>query len=116
MIKKYKIPIIIACVLLLLYFYNHTFTSTRWRESPNQRYKIVDSLTRWHHLAGMTEAEIMELLGPPDSTQGSFKIDHRKFQPGQALIYKMGVVYVDVTYLILPIQDGVCTEVLIDVT
>lgn len=125
--KKWNVIIIsIFLVILLLslvglgiFKYQHTFTVEKWLREPNYRTKIVDDLFNRHKLIGMTEGEIISLLGEEESyanTKTSFKISNKKFEPENTIVYYLGVSYMDDMWLILCLEDGIVTEYYLDVT
>lgn len=114
--RRAKLPALVLCGVLALWLWGNWGVPALWRADPGSRHWIVNSLTRHHQLVGMTEGELTGLLGPADADAGHFKLDSRTYAPGEVLIYRVGTVYVDQTWLVLPMEDGVCTEAFIDVT
>ncbi|OBR67730.1 hypothetical protein A7K91_08295 [Paenibacillus oryzae] len=45
------------------------FDGEKWSENPEERGSMMGSLQKKHELKGMTEDEIVELLGEPSSKQ-----------------------------------------------
>lgn len=69
-----------------------------------------------HKLVGMSEPDIIELLGDEDSEQSSFKISKEYFPPETTIVYFLGVDYMDFCWLIISLEDGVVRSYCIDVT
>ena len=123
-IKRAKRRIIIAfsvliAVLLIIaaafcvYRYQHTFSQEKWLSNADGRYMIVEK----HQLIGMSEADVIALLGAEDGDgPASFKLSDKNYPPESTLVYHLGVEYMDNMWLIISISDGIVTEYLIDVT
>ncbi len=78
---------------------------------------IVDDMLEKHQLIGMSEADVIALLGAEDGGgQTSFKLSDKNYPPEPTLVYHLGVEYMDNMWLIISISDGIVTEYLIDVT
>lgn len=109
---------ILAAVLLCfgLYIYRHTFTVEKWNADKESRNKIVADMLDQYPLVGMSEAEIIALLGDEDSQQSSFKITREHFPPETTLVYYLGVDYMDNCWLIISLEDGIAVSYCIDVT
>lgn len=117
-VRKAKRTILIAfgCVMALavlavaafcVYRYQHTFSQEKWHTDRENRYKIVDDLLETVDLIGMTESEIVSLLGEEDSEQSSFKGNRQQFPPETTLVYYLGVDYMDCNWLIISLEQGV---------
>ncbi|MDE7219300.1 MAG: hypothetical protein K2O45_06745 [Oscillospiraceae bacterium] len=53
--------------------YQHTYSPAKWANDRENRYKIVSDMLERNQLAGMTEAEVIRLLGSEDGGgQASF--------------------------------------------
>lgn len=101
--------IIASIVCLVTFKYQHTFTVEKWIKSPENRVKIIDDLLVTHKLIGMTEKEIILLLGEEDSydnTKTSFKINRTYFEPANTIVYYLGVEYIDSMWLIISFEKG----------
>lgn len=80
----YMFAAILAIVSIAIYTFSdqHTYTKRKWDTNREGRYKIVDDMLEQHHLAGMTEAEVILLLGNEDNNeQTSFKISRDTYSP-----------------------------------
>lgn len=127
-IKRAKRRIIIAfsvliAVLLIIaaafcvYRYQRTFSQEKWLSNADGRYMIVDDMLEKHQLIGMSEADVIALLGAEDGDgPASFKLSDKNYPPESTLVYHLGVEYMDNMWLIISISDGIVTEYLIDVT
>ena len=125
--KRAKIGIIIAfsvlvCILLVIaviffvYRSRHTFSQEKWLSNAAERYKLVDSMLEKHPLIGMSEADVIALLGTEDGDgQSSFKLNRDYFPPESTLVYYLGVNYMDDMWLVISTDGGVVTEYCIDV-
>ena len=126
--KRAKVRIIIAfsvliAVLLIIaaaicvYSYQHTFSQEKWLSNADGRYMIVADMLEKHPLTGMSEADVIALLGKEDGDgPASFKLSDKNYPPETTLVYHLGVEYIDNMWLIISISDGIVTEYLIDVT
>ena len=65
----------------------------------------------WRYdLVGMTEEEVVALLGPEDGPeQTSFKGDRTYYPPEDTLVYYLGVGMMDGVWLVISLEDGVVT-------
>ncbi len=127
-IKRAKRRIIIAfsvliAVLLIIaaafcvYRYQRTFSQEKWLSNADGRYMIVDDMLEKHQLIGMSEADVIALLGAEDGDgPASFKLSDKNYPPESTLVYHLGVEYMDNMWLIISISDGIVAEYLIDVT
>lgn len=54
---------------LFLYFYypHRDFEPNRWASTQGKRFEMVEDLQASHKLDGLTEAQVIELLGKPDN-------------------------------------------------
>lgn len=52
-----------VALLLMIWKYNHTFTVDKWNSKPSERYKIVSDMLSKNKVVGMTENEVINLLG-----------------------------------------------------
>ncbi len=110
---------IAALVGFSIFKYKHTFTVERWFKEPNNRTNIVGDLLKKHRLIGMTEEEIISLLGEEENyanTKTSFKISRTYFDPENTIVYYLGVDYIDDKWLIISLTDGIVSSYCIDVT
>lgn len=126
--KRAKRRIIIAfsvliAVLLIIatafyvYRYQHTFSQEKWLSNADGRYMIVADMLEKHPLTGMSEADVIALLGKEDGDgPASFKLSDKNYPPETTLVYHLGVEYIDNMWLIISISDGIVAEYLIDVT
>lgn len=126
--KRAKRRIIIAfsvliAVLLIIaaafcvYRYQHTFSQEKWLADADGRFRLVADMLEKHPLIGMSEADIIALLGEEDGDgPASFKLSDKNYPPETTLVYHLGVEYIDSMWLIISISDGIVTEYLIDVT
>lgn len=93
-----------AVIGVFVYRYEHTFRAQRWREEPDERTSMIDDLLREQPLVGMTEADVLELLGPNDNDLGYFQAD------GRYVYYlgpERGLFPIDSEWLLLDFTDGV---------
>lgn len=108
--------ILIAAVCVLKY--QHTYSPARWTSDRENRYKIAGSMLGRNQLIGMTEAEVVQLLGNEDSDgQTSFKMSRTYYPPESTLVYYLGVDFMDTNWLVISLDaEGVVTDYCIDVT
>lgn len=127
-VKRAKRRIIIAFSILVfilliiaaafcVYRYQHTFSQEKWLADADGRFRLVDDMLEKHPLTGMSEADVIALLGAEDGDgPASFKLSDKNYPPETTLVYHLGVEYIDNMWLIISISDGIVTEYLIDVT
>ena len=66
---------------------------------------------------GMEERQVIEILGEEDSNELSWlKRNGKNFPPETTLVYYLGVDLMDDSWLILSMEEGIVTEIFIDVT
>ena len=100
----FVLAIIIASVA---YHDKHTFSTSKWLDDPEGRTAIVDDLLEKYELVGMSEDDVLSLLGEPDNYYGYFNADNR-------YVYYMGaergLFGIDSEWLILDFMDGVVSD------
>ena len=75
-IANYTIFAVVLAFLLaiivgyLVYRYQHTFHSDKWLNEPSERTDMIDNLLHNYEIVGLTETEVLSLLGPHDNAQG----------------------------------------------
>jgi len=127
-IKRAKIFTYTVAVIFLLIFttiivflgmwkWSRTFTVSKWMNNPEDRYKIVSNMLSKHEIVGMTEQEIMKLLGEEyENAPESFKYPRGEYPDENTLTYYLGVDFMDNNWLIIPIENGIAVESRIGVT
>ena len=89
------------------YHDKHTFSTSKWLDDPEGRTAIVDDLLEKNELVGMSEDDVLSLLGEPDNYYGYFNADNR-------YVYYMGaergLFGIDSEWLILDFMDGVVSD------
>lgn len=109
--------LLIIAAAFCVYRYQHTFSQEKWLADADGRYMIVADMLEKHPLTGMSEADVIALLGAEDGDgPASFKLSDKNYPPETTLVYHLGVEYIDSMWLIISISDGIVTEYLIDVT
>ena len=63
----FAVLVILLAVWLISFLYWRTFTTERWLEHPEQRAKMTLDMIENYGLIGMTEDEIISLLGQSDN-------------------------------------------------
>lgn len=103
---------------ICVFKYQHTYSSAKWANDRENRYKIAGSMLDRNQLVGMTEAEVVQLLGSEDSNgPTSFKMSRTYFPPETTLVYYLGVDFMDTNWLVISLDaEGVVTDYCIDVT
>lgn len=99
--------LVIGCLSgVLVIRERHSFSTEKWLSDPGNRTRIVDDLLADYALIGMTEPEVLELLGSHDNDSGYFQQEGR-------LVYWMGpergLMSIDSEWLILDCLDGIVT-------
>lgn len=91
----------------VIYHYRHSFSMEKWLRLPEERTKIVDNLLDDHSIVGMTEAEIIDLLGEHNNDYGYFVEENR-------YVYYMGpergLFSIDSEWLIFDFTDGIVAD------
>lgn len=101
----------------LVYRYQHTYSRFKWDTDKEHRYQIVNDLLGQTQLAGMAEEDVLQLLGSEDSnTQTSFKISREDFPPESTLVYYLGVDFMDNSWLVISLDNGIVAGYCIDFT
>lgn len=121
-VKRAKIFICTFFVLFLMLFisvaviagtfkYSRTFTVRKWINSPDKRYKIVSNMLSEYDIIGMTESEIVSLLGEETKNAPErFKILKGEFSDESNLTYSLGVVYMDNEWLVITMEEGIAVS------
>jgi len=110
---------ITALSAFIVFKYQHTFTLEKWYKAPNDRTNIVADMLEKHKLIGMTEHEIISLLGHEENfanTKTSFKISKTYFDPENTIVYYLGVDFMDDRWLIISLENNIVSSYCIDVT
>ncbi|MBE6763823.1 MAG: outer membrane protein assembly factor BamE [Ruminococcaceae bacterium] len=105
---KRFIALFFACAFLLCGCQREkAFTSARWEMDPENRVWIIDNLLENYPLVGMSEAEVLELLGTPDNGRTDY------FEAENRFVYclgtERGMFGIDCEWLLLDFEDGVVT-------
>lgn len=109
-IVNYTVFALFAALLLaavigfFVYRYEHTFRAQRWLEERDERTSMIDDLLQNQELVGMTEAEILSLLGPHDNALGYFQAEDRYVY---YLGPERGLFSMDSEWLLIDFTDGV---------
>lgn len=100
-----------VAALLMVWKYNHTFTVDKWNDEPSERYKIVSDMLSKNEIIGMTENEIISLLGEETETHPqSFKSSMSVDSDENTLIYELGAKYIDYEWLIIKLDNGIVID------
>jgi len=104
--------VIIAIIATLgVWKHNRIFTVHRWMENEESRHLIVNNMLSKYDIVGMTEKEIIELLGEEyEDAPESFKYPRGEFPDESTLTYYLGVDFMDNNWLIITIEDGKATS------
>lgn len=123
--KKWNIVIIsvfavifgIIIIGVSVFKYQHTYSRFKWDTNKEKRYKIVGDMLKQNQLVGMTELDVIQLLGNEDNNdQISFKISKDYFPPELTLVYYLGVDFMDINWLVISLDNGIVTDYCIDVS
>lgn len=102
---------LVVAALLMVWKYNHTFTVDKWNDEPSERYKIVSDMLSKNEIIGMTENEIISLLGEETETHPqSFKSSMSVDSDENTLIYELGAKYIDYEWLIIKLDNGIVID------
>lgn len=104
---KRTLCLLAACCLLLCGCEkSDTFTTERWLNDPENRTAIIDDLLANYPLVGMTEQEIIDLLGKNTNTS-YFKADNR-------FVYRLGdergLMSIDSEWLLIDFENGIVAD------
>ena len=109
--------LLVIAVIFFMYRSQHTFSQEKWLSNASERYMIVDDMLEKHSLIGISEDNVIALLGAEDGDgQSSFKLSDKNYPPETTLVYYLGVDYMDDMWLIISTDNGTVTEYCIDVT
>ncbi len=111
--------LIIISVLAVLGMWkrSRTFTVRKWMDNPGARYKIVSNMLSKHEIVGMSENEIILLLGKEtENAPERFKFPKGEFCDESTLTYYLGVDFMDDNWLIITIENGVAIDYKIGIT
>lgn len=109
--------LLVIAVIFFMYRSQHTFSQEKWLSNASERYMIVDDMLEKHPLIGISEDNVIALLGAEDGDgQSSFKLSDKNYPPETTLVYYLGVEYMDDMWLIISTDNGTVTEYCIDVT
>lgn len=115
--RIFAVMFTVLLIAVCVFKYQHTYSKIKWDTDKEGRHKIVSDMLRKNPLIGMTEGEVIALLGEEDSSgQTSFKISRKHFPPESTLVYYLGVDIVDTNWLIISMQNNIVTDYCIDVT
>ena len=116
----FSIFAVMFTVLLIgvcVFKYQHTYSKNKWDTDKERRYKIVSDMLNKNPLIGLTEGEVVALLGEEDGNgPTSFKISRKYFPPESTLVYYLGVDIIDNNWLVISLQNNVVTDYCIDRT
>ena len=109
--------LLVIAVIFFMYRSQHTFSQEKWLSNASERYMIVGDMLEKHPLIGISEDNVIALLGAEDGDgQSSFKLSDKNYPPETTLVYYLGVDYMDDMWLIISTDNGTITEYCIDVT
>jgi len=90
-----------------VYRYQHTFSSDKWLNEPNQRTNIIDDLLQNYKLVGMTETEVLSLLGSHNNDYGYLNANNRFVY---CLGPERGLFSIDSEWLLIDFTDGIVSD------
>lgn len=110
MIYRFRAPLLIGFVLLFLFGRNiliHRFSTGSWQKYPEKRVDMVDDLLSKYELVGMTQEEVISLLGKSTDTE-YFKTENN-------MVYYLGpergLISIDSEWLVMEMQDNHISKV-----
>lgn len=112
-IANYTIFVIFLAFLLAIivgffvYRYQHTFRPDRWLNEPSERTDMIDNLLQNYEIVGLTESEVLSLLGPNDNAQGAFNADNRYVY---YLGPERGLFSIDSEWLLIDFVNGIVSD------
>jgi len=106
--------IISAVTLFGMWKWKRTFTVGKWMDNPNDRHMIVSNMLSKNEIIGMSETEIVDLLGNETKpAPESFKYPNGEFPDENNLTYELGVLYMDNEWLVITMEDGIAVDYVI---
>ena len=90
--------------VILVYRDQHSFSTEKWVREPEKRWKMVDDLLVDYELVGMTESEILSLLGNSDESN---PLDEK-----HRFVYDLGegVSNIDSYWLLIDFSEGAVSQ------
>ena len=111
------IVIIVPLFLILRFHIRHTFSASKWEKYPEKRRLIVSDMLEKYPLVGMSEDEVVALLGEEDGgNKTGFKISKAYYPPDSTLVYYLGRDRLEYVWLIVSLDNGTVYTVEVDVT
>lgn len=98
---------IVFLILFCRNRYQHTFSTGRWIEHPGERVKMVDDFLSKFNLVGLTESEVIALLGEQTQTEYFNKKNRWVYYLGN----ERGWISIDSEWLILDFEEGVVSHI-----
>ena len=119
--RKYFVGLLLIIVAVLtivvLRYYRHDFTVDKWITMPENRHLIINDFLETNELVGMSEEDVVGLLGEEDATgQSSFKGDSHYYPPETTLVYYLGKDYMEGLWLIVSLENYTVSTVGFGVT
>lgn len=112
------VVVILAIVFIIYSQEVHRFTHEKWMLYPERRYLIVEDLLSSYSLVGMSEDDVISILGEETkgSQQSSFKGDRTYYDPEDTLVYYIGTDFLEGRWLILPLENKKVARISFGVT
>ena len=109
--------IFISTITLLgVWKWSRTFTVRKWMDNPNDRHKIVSDMLSENEIIGMTENEIIDLLGKETEFAPERYKNHRREFPNESnLTYGLGVDFMSYEWLVITMEDGIAVDYVIGI-
>ena len=110
--KKLALFLALALIFLGWWWQRSQFTPERWAARPGERHHIVDDLlTQYGGLKGMSQEEVVSLLGPDtDGDQREERLTPGGPEARELFVYPIGSYGLGWGYLFLYLEDGTVTE------
>jgi hypothetical protein len=113
----FTVIFVILILMVCMYQYQHSYSRYKWDTDKENRYKIVSDMLEQYQLLGMSEADVIQLLGDEDNNdKTSFKISKSYYPPESTLVYWLGVNLMDDNWLVISLDDHIVTDYCIDLT
>lgn len=112
------LAIILVCFSIINIYEAHRFTPEKWIAHPEKRNLIIADLLKKYELVGMTENEVVNLLGPETNgkNQTSFKGDSTYYPPEETLVYFIGTDLLEGEWIMLSLQEHRVVKISFGVT
>lgn len=115
-IFNYTVAVIILMIFIIIgilfgtWKLGRTFTVSKWMDNPDDRYVIVSDMLSRNDIVGMSESEIIDLLGNEmNNAPETFKHPDGVYADEDHLTYSLGG-FMDTEYLIIEMKNDIAVR------